>query len=68
VEKRCPSALQNSNAFRTRFCYLEATSVVIEQNLASLKTLYESYAEVSRGAADHLVRLALPLLPLSEGP
>jgi hypothetical protein len=54
MEKRCPSALQNSNAFRTRFCYLEATSVVIEQNLASLKTLYESYAEVSRGAADHL--------------
>ena len=50
MQRRCPSALQSSNAFRTRFCYIEATSVVLEQNIASLRALYESYAEVSRGA------------------
>lgn len=54
MSKRCPSALQSSNAFRARFCYIEATSVVLEANLKSLRALYDNYAEVSRVPGDNL--------------
>ena len=39
MSKSAPHALQSSNAFRTRFCYIEATSMVLEANHASLKAL-----------------------------
>lgn len=54
-----PYALQNSNAFRKRFCYIEPTSLVIEANLSSLSTLYEKYAEVSNSRDDVLRNDAL---------
>ena len=54
MQQRCPNALQNSNAFRTRFCYIEATSLVLEANISSLRALYENYAEVSHAAGDAL--------------
>jgi hypothetical protein len=54
MQKKCPGALQSSNAFRTRFCYIESVSVVLEQNMASLKALYENYAEVSQQMNDTL--------------
>ena len=52
LQKRCPAAVQSSNAFRTRFCYIEHTSVVLEAYVGSLRTLYENYAEVSREVGD----------------
>ena len=54
MAKRCPSALQSSNAFRARFCYIEATSLVLEANIKSLRALYDNYAEVSRVVGDTL--------------
>ena len=54
MQRRCPSALQNSNAFRTRFCYVEPTSVVLEANLSSLRALYDLYAEVAQHTGDAL--------------
>ena len=49
-----PYAMQNSNAFRKRFCYIQPTSNVLEAHLASLRTLYELYAEVSDDQRDAL--------------
>lgn len=39
-----PEATQNSNAFRKRFCYIEATSKVLDAHCSSLRALYEAYA------------------------
>lgn len=47
-----PFAMQNSDAFRRRMCYIEKTSVVLEANLGSIRTLYEHYAEVSHEQGD----------------
>jgi len=54
LQMRCPAAVQSSNAFRRRFCYLEATTLVLEAHLGSLRTLYDNYAEVSYDASDCL--------------
>jgi hypothetical protein len=49
-----PAALQNSNAFRKRFCYLEAPTMVLESHRQSLFALYNAYAQVSHGMQDRL--------------
>ena len=49
-----PAALQNSNAFRKRFCYLEAPTLVLESHQQSLFALYDAYAQVSHGMQDRL--------------
>ena len=49
-----PAALQNSNAFRKRFCYLEAPTTVLESHRQSLFALYDAYAQVSHGMQDRL--------------
>jgi hypothetical protein len=54
MQQRAPAALQSSNAFRARFCYIELTSVVLEANLGSLRALYDNYAEVSHAQGDAL--------------
>ena len=40
--------MQSSNAFRTRFCYIEQTSLVLEANISSIRFLYENYAQVDQ--------------------
>ena len=54
MSKRCPSALQSSNAFRTRFCYIEHTSLVLEANIKSIHFLYENYAKVDQSQTNSL--------------
>jgi len=49
-----PAAMQNSNAFRKRFCYVEKTTLVLEAHMRSVMSLYEAYAEVSHGMDDLL--------------
>ena len=49
-----PLCLQNSNAFRKRFCYQERPSKVLEANMASIRSLYAAYAEVSQQMNDAL--------------
>ena len=38
-----PNALQNSNAFRKRFCYVESTSVVLEANVKSIENSFMAW-------------------------
>jgi hypothetical protein len=49
-----PGAMQNSNAFRKRFCYNQQVSRVLELNMGTLRSLYESYAEASDDMRDRL--------------
>jgi len=48
------AALQNSNAFRKRFCYVERTTAVLEAHLGSIHALYDAYADVSQTMGDGL--------------
>ena len=48
------AALQNSNAFRKRFCYTEKASRVLEAHMGSLTALYATYAEVGQAMTDVL--------------
>lgn len=44
------TALQDSNAFRRRLCYVEKTCRVLEANKASLDTMFMHYAEANQVA------------------
>jgi len=56
-------ALQNSNAFRKRFCYIEATSRVLERHAASLTSLYHTYADASQLHMSKIERAAAAAKP-----
>lgn len=49
---RLPSgAVQNSNVFRTRYCYIERIDRVCRRHLPTLRALYDRYADVPGGRA-----------------
>jgi len=56
-------ALQNSNAFRKRFCYIESTSRVLERHAASLTSLYLTYADASQIHMSRIERAAAAAKP-----
>ena len=47
LEKRLPAAaLQNSDTFRTKYCYLMQTDAVLRKHYATLRAIYERYCDV----------------------
>ena len=47
-----PAAVQQSDLFRKRICYIEQVSVVIEAHLPSLKAIFDRYAYVHQTVGD----------------
>ena len=49
-----PEALQDSNVFRVRYCYLELTDQALRSFETSLKAIFDVYARANRNQTDEL--------------
>ena len=54
-----PICLQDSNAFRAAYCYIEATDIVLRKYESSLRTLFTVFAYGTGAIGDELLSTKL---------
>ena len=49
-----PEALQDSNVFRKKRCYIESTDMTLRRNKTTLKAIFDVYSRANRNTSDEL--------------